>query len=139
MSRLNRVLIVAVTLVSVLSLTGCFNMSIKHDVEYPVAKFEAAKDRIAALTVKKRGRKFSELNFLIYERDDKQMVSFSVSRWLAKKALKDGFDMDELGESREFMNGVKINDPDFIDNLEPGLLVEVEDMEDGNHILIWLE
>lgn len=140
---LKKILLIAFMMIALLFLNGCMNLRIQEDVDYPENLFKETKAKIADIQARDPHRKgtFSRLHILVYDGDDRELVGLSVKKGLMKKILKNegisaGKDGDKYTKKYARFDLDKITD---LDRLGPGLLVEVEDMEDNSHIMIWLE
>ena len=78
---------------------------------------------------------------LVYDGQARELVQVTVPMWLVKMAMKhDGESHsrrshDVVGRYVDF----DVNHLGNISRLGPGLLVQVEDMEENTHVLVWLE
>jgi hypothetical protein len=131
-------------LMMVLMLTGCL-IDIKSDVDYPAGLFKQTLKKIESLHAKDPGRKgtVSNLNILVYEGDDRQLITLSFPITTASETLK-GIDFEKDESMKKYtkkIGCIKLKNTDFLDRMGPGLLLETE-VEEHNHkvhALIWLD
>ena len=130
-------------LIALLFLTGCMNLLIETDVDYPAGLFKKTIKKIEAIHAKDPHRKgnVSKLNFLVYDGDDRQLVRFSIKKGLAEMALKNGdiTDDDDINEYSKKYASLDLENIKDLDKLGPGLLMEIEVTEENTHVLIWLD
>lgn len=132
-------------LVVLIFYNGCMNLKIEADVDYPADLFAEAKkkiDRIHATAPDKRGVP-SQLNVLVYDGEDRQLVSFSVPQPLVQQALEksDIGKNEQLQEYSKKIGHINWEKMKNLDRLGPGLILEVEVSEGKGkvHVLIWLD
>jgi hypothetical protein len=137
-----KILFALVLLVAVLFSSGCF-VSVKEDVDFPASRFTAARERISTLERHNPDRvgRAAKMQTLVYDGESREMVQVAVPMWMVRLGMKHtgeshsprpqdaagryvDFDLEHLGD---------------ISRLGPGLLVQVEDMEENTHVLVWLE
>ena len=126
-------------------LVGC-HLDIKSDIDYPAGLFKQTLKKIEALQAKASGP-VSNLNLLVYESDDRQMVSLSLPVTTTKEAIKWASNWESQGQKEKLekytkkIGGLKLEKLDFLDRMGPGLLMEVEadDPKEKVHVLIWLD
>ena len=130
-------------LIALLLLTGCMNLLIETDVDYPDGLFKKTMKKIEALHAKDPHRKgnISKLNVLIYDGEDRQLVRFSIKKGLAEIALKnnDITDDDDIKKYSKKYAHLDLENIKDLDRLGPGLLMEIEVTEENTHVLIWLD
>jgi major membrane immunogen (membrane-anchored lipoprotein) len=131
-------------LIMVLLLTGCL-IDIKSDMDYPTGLFKQTLKKIEALNSKDPGRKgtVSNLNILVYDGDDRQLITLSFPITTASETLK-GIDFENDESMKKYVKkigGIKVKNADFLERMGPGLLLETEVEEDNHkvHALIWLD
>jgi hypothetical protein len=137
------VLLVFVLMI-VLLFTGCL-IDIKSDVDYPAGLFKQTLKKIETLHANNPGRKgtVSNLNILVYDGDDRQLITLSLPITAASETLK-GIDFENHESMKKYskkIGGIKLKNMDFLDRMGPGLLLETEVEEDNHkvHALIWLD
>ena len=118
----------------VLLTSGCL-VDIRRDVADPEAAFRKA--RAEAARVQGQPGSPGQLNVLVYDRDERELVSVSAPLWLARKvsgiALADEEDGDEgVALARRCL--AKEN----LAKAGRGVLVEVEE-DEGDQVLVWLK
>jgi hypothetical protein len=123
--------------------TGCFDLQIQNDVDYPDHLFKKAWSQIESIhkAFPKRQGDVSKLCILVYEGDDRQLIRFSVPYALVEWGLEQA-DNDHRSRTHKHTEKYLDFDLDSIKNLDrvgPGLLVEVNDEDSGTHVLIWME
>lgn len=140
---MKRLFVIVITLILLLLTTGCFDLQIKSDVDYPAGVFEKAWNQIESIhqAFPKRQGNVSKLCILVYEGDDRQLIRFSVPYSWMKWGLEHA---DNEHHSHANKHTEKYLDFDLesikdLDRLGPGLLVEVNDADSGTHVLVWME
>jgi hypothetical protein len=120
-----------------LSQAGCL-VQITH-VADPRPIFSAA--RVEAERLTGRPGRASELNVLVWNRDDGELVRVSLPMWLVRKAERrvDWRDELENGDSasdhvRNALRRVRLED---VEKAGLGILAEVEE-DGGDQVLVWL-
>ena len=140
---IKRIFLIVFMLIVLLFLAGCMNLLIETDVDYPDALFKKTMKKIEAIHAKDPHREgsVSKLNVLVYDGDDRQLVRFSVKKGLAEMALKNGdiTDDDNVKKYSKKYANLSLENIKNLDRLGPGLLVEIEVVEDNTHVLIWLD
>ncbi|UCH94369.1 MAG: hypothetical protein JSV88_29435 [Candidatus Aminicenantes bacterium] len=136
------VLLVFVLLVFVFFI-GC-HLDIKSDVDYPADLFKQTLKKIETIHAKDPGRKgpVTNLNILVYEGEDRQLISFSVPTATAKEVIK-GVDLgkEEIKKYTKKIGDFELEKLGLLDRMGPGLILEAE-VDEGNdmvHALIWLD
>ena len=114
--------------------SGCL-VDIRHDVADPQGAFRKA--RAEAARVQGQPGSPGQLNVLVYDRDERELVSVSAPLWLARKvggiALADEKNDDEGADlARRCL--AKEN----LAKAGRGVLVEVEE-DEGDQVLVWLK
>ena len=144
---IKKIVLAIFVLLAVLFFTGCFNLVIEQDVDYPADRFQQAMKKINRLHVQYPDRKgkVTNMNFLVYVGDERKLVSFSIPIETTKQLVN----LAELGKNMEMeeysdiIKDVDINLEKLKDlgSLGPGLLLEAEVTEDNDnvHLLIWLD
>jgi hypothetical protein len=146
MIMIKRIILLLVVFFALLFFVGC-HLDIKSDVDYPAGVFQETLKKIDKIHSQDPGRKgkVTNLNFLVYDGNDRKLISFSIPMEITKMAIKEsGF--GENGELKKYSEKIKDVEIDYdklkdLDRLGPGLLVEVEVEEDKGkvHVLIWLD
>ena len=138
-----KILFALVLVVAVLSCSGCFDIAIKQDVDFPAGSFAAARERLAVMERHNpdRAGKAAKMHVMVYDGRSREVVQVTVPMWMVKLANK-----DEEHESMRQPQDVADRYVDFdwsdlehVSRLGPGLLVQVEDGKENTHVLIWLE
>lgn len=138
-----KMLFALVLMVAVLFCSGCFNMQIEEDVDFPAGRFAAAREKIAEMAKHNPDRigGIERMQVLVYDGQSREMVQVAVPMWLVRMTKK-----HEGISSRRQPQDVAGRYVDFdwsdlgnISRLGPGLLVQVEDMRENTHVLVWLE
>lgn len=139
-----RRILIPLLLAALLVLGGCFNLDIREDVDYPDGLFKETMTKIKRIHAKNPARKgpVNNLNFLVYNGEDRQLIRFSIPKALmqtishyAKDDLKKDKMMKKYGKAAGDFDLDKLD----MDNLGPGLLMEIEVAEESVHVLIWLD
>jgi hypothetical protein len=116
--------------------TGCFVEV--HHVDDPRPAFDRA--RAEAARVAGRPGRAHEVNVLVYEPDDRQLVTVSLPLWVARRIAKhEGGDLDLDDEVGERVRGrlqrrLRFED---LERAGRGVMVEALD-DDGSQVLVWL-
>jgi hypothetical protein len=137
-----KILFMLLLLVAILFSSGCF-VSVKEDIDFPAGRFAAALERISALERHNPDRvgRAAKMQTLVYDGDSREMVQVTVPMWMVRLGMKHtgerhsrqpqdaagrylDFDLEHLGD---------------ISRLGPGLLAQVEDLQENTHVLVWLE
>lgn len=137
-----KILFGLVLLVAVLFGSGCF-VSVRQDVDFPASRFAEARERISMLERHNPDRvgRVGKMQTLVYDGQSRELVQVAVPMWLVRMAMKhEGKScpqqpQDVAGRYVDF----DWNHLGNISRLGPGLLVQVEDMQENTHVLIWLE
>lgn len=137
---IKRILLIVFMLIALFLLSGCFDFDIKTDVDYPEALFKKTLEKIEAIHAKDPDRKgkASNINFLVYSGDDRELIQFSVNLGLAKMCAKEELDTKKFSGKHIHLNMKDIN-INALDKVGPGLLIEVEESEDNTHVVIWMD
>lgn len=140
---IKKILLIVFMMIALLLLSGCMNLRIQDDIDYPEDLFKETKTKLAALQAKDPNRKgkVSRIHILVYDGEDRELVQLSLKKGMAEKFLKSE-GISGSTESDKYTKKYADFDLDNIknfDRLGPGLLVEVEDMEENSHIIVWLE
>jgi hypothetical protein len=143
---IKKLVLLTVVFLIMLFFAGC-HLDIRKNVDYPAGLFKDTMKKIEAIQAKDPGRKgkVANLNFLVYDGEDRQLISLSIPIEITKMAIKES-EFGENGDLKKYSEKIKDVDIDFdklkdLDRLGPGLLVEVEVKEEkGNvHVLVWLD
>ena len=125
-----------------LLLMGCMNMRLEVDIDYPRHRFkETTKkiDRIHKQDPARTGR-VSNFNLLLYDGGDRKLIGLTVPLKVVEKSLK-AYDDSEYQKfqrySRKYLR-TPVQEIRDLHQLGPGLLAEIEVVQDNTHILIWL-
>jgi hypothetical protein len=124
------------------SLNGCFIIQIQEGVDYPSQIFKQAQDEIKKIQIKysKKNVRAHKMNILVYDGESRDLVRISLPIWLVNLGLKTGLKYAEHDVAKTSSHYIDIDWEKLqnLSELEPGLLVEVEDLEEKSHVLIWL-
>jgi hypothetical protein len=138
-----KVLFWLVVAIMMLGSTACFNVHVESDVDFPAGRFSAVWERIGQLQRHNPDRvgRAREMHMLVYDGESRELVSGSFPMWLVKLA---GEKNEEHGTRRSHEVASRYVDFDRcsmreISRLGPGLLVQVDDGDEGTHVLLWLE
>jgi hypothetical protein len=143
---IKKIILLLVVFFTLLFFAGC-HLDIKNNVDYPAGVFQETLKKIDKIHSQDPNRKgkVASLNFLVYDGEDRKLISFSIPMEITKMAIKES-DFGETGELKKFSEKIKDVDIDFdklkdLDRLGPGLLAEIEVEEDKGkvHVLIWLD
>ena len=150
---IKKYLVLIIVLVMMAALMGC-HLDIKNDVEYPADLFKQTLQKIDTLQVKGPGMKggAKNLNFLVYDGDDRELITLSLPITAAKETAKWAINMDnhdkdnqlkgeKLEKLTQKLGDIKLDKLDILDRMGPGLLAEIEvnEPKDRTHVLIWLD
>jgi hypothetical protein len=127
-------------LIALLLLNGCFDVEIKSDIDYPEGLFKKTMKKIEAIHAKDPDRKgkVSNIHFLVYSGEDRELIKFSVSMAMAKMCSKEKLDTKKLSGKKIHLDLENIN-VNSLDNVGPGLLIQVEESENNTHVIIWVD
>jgi hypothetical protein len=140
-NMLKKMLLIVFILLMLLA-TGCMNLQIEVDVDYPSRLFKKTVNSLEKMAKKdpfRRGR-VSRLNVLIYSGDERKLIRFSLPISLVDSAIDEG--ISQKSKIRKYgKNYVNINleGLDGLKPLGPGLLAELEVREEKTHIILWLD
>ena len=141
---LKRSILLLFVMILLVFYSGCINLTIKVDVDYPGKLFTQTQKKIAKIHKADPRRKgeVSNLNVLVYAGDERKLISFSIPKTTietttAADFLKE-FDKKGLSDKVGQVDLEKLKD---LDRIGPGLIIEVEvDEKDGFvHVLVWLD
>ena len=140
---IKRLLLILLLLIFIFSIAGCISLKIERNVDYPAALFKKTEKKIEKIHSKRNAGKKSitGIHLLIYDGKDRKLVSFSIP----KNMIECGMDLALAEGEKE----LKKHSCDYVDinwdkvrnlnHLCPGLIIEVEDLEQKTHVLIWAE
>lgn len=123
--------------------SGCFNIHIEEDVDFPAGRFAAAGERLAVMEKHNPDRigRIANMHVLVYDGQSRELVQVALPMPMVKMAMK-----HERGGGRAKPQDAACRYIDLawsdlgdISRLGPGLLVQVEDARENTHVLIWLE
>ncbi len=138
-----KVLFAVILIVVVLFGSGCFNVQIKEDVDFPAGLFAAAREKLAVMERHNPDRVggIANMHVLVYDGQSRELVQAALPMWAVRMAGQD----EKRGprQPARDMAGRYV-DLDWsalgdISRLGPGLLVQVEDGRENSHVLVWLE
>ncbi len=117
---------------AVISLTGCFGVSIKSDVDYPAKLFQAKMAKIKAIQAKDPGRKgpVSKFKMLVYVEDERKLVSISIPKKLAGLISEIAEDAHEDKYVKKYAKDFDLEKFSDLEQYGPGLLAEIEVNDD---------
>ncbi len=134
---------IMIFILSFLVLNGCFVLQIQGNVKYPSKVIEKARNKIHKIHAKypERGGRAYKLNLLVYDGSSRDLVRISAPMWLVNLCLKMGLKHAkyEIEDSTSSYFDIDWNEFANLSELGPGLLLEVEDLEENTLVLIWLE
>ncbi len=121
--------------------SGCLDLHLEMDVDFPTKMFKEARAEISAIHQKDPMRKgpVSKINFMVYVGEERTLVRFAlpkdkIPKDLSEVSFLDKKDIKELSEKCK-----DLTKPGNLEKMGPGLLVEI-DVADGNvHLLAWLD
>jgi hypothetical protein len=116
-----------------LLLTSCNIVKVSTAERFPAQRFEEARQHIARLS--ERNLNPHSLKLLVYDGNDGECVELSIPFWMARM----GMDLSEEDIGGIEIEGVDCDLEELVEKLPAGLLVEVEDYEENETVLIWLE
>ncbi|MCP5047313.1 MAG: hypothetical protein GY940_09095 [bacterium] len=139
-----KIVLITLAAFAMLSLTGCFGLNIKSDVDYPTGLFKEKMDKITRIHAKDPGRKgaVSTFNMLVYIQDERKLISMSVPKALANAISGLDEDIRKEKDIKKYAGDFDLDKLKNLDRFGPGLLAEIEVDDGGNdkvHVLIWLE
>lgn len=138
-----RMMFALLLLMVVLFSNGCFDVRIEQDVDFPAGSFAAAGEKLAVMEQHNPDRigRIKNMHVLVYDGQSRELVQVAVPMWMVRMAKRHAGK-----ESRPRPQDVADRYVDFdglalenISRLGPGLLVQVEDMRENTHVLVWLE
>ncbi len=137
-----RTQIIAVVLIP-LFVSACFNLQIIKNVKKPDRYFKKANREIEKIhrnTPDREGRP-RKIHILIYEGSDRDLIQVSVPLWLVNRCMDIGAGIDENDNEFDFEDRFDFDWKGLknLGQVGPGLLVDVNDIEDETRILIWLK
>jgi hypothetical protein len=143
MAMVKKTLFALVLLVAALVCNGCFNVHVKEDVDFPGGLFAAAWEKLAVMEKHNPDRigRSAKMHVLVYDGKCRELVRVTLPMWMAKMAEKNkkrssrAPAQDVAGRYVDF----DLSDLGDISRMGPGLLVQVEDMRENTHVLVWLE
>ena len=130
------------TLLILIAMTfiACPQVRVSHVEGFPHEAFQAAEKQIASISQAHPNRKgeATEMHLLVFDGDGGDLVRISmpltVVEWGVDLA-KNNVDSDDFDGQ---LNPLEHMSPKELRKLGPGLLVQVDDEEEGSHVLIWL-
>jgi hypothetical protein len=138
-----RMFFVLMLIIVILFSSGCFNVKVEEDVDFPAGRFAAARERLAVMERHNPDRigRIANMHVLVYDGQSRELVQVALPMWMVKMAKE-----HEGKSCRHQPQDVAGRYVDFdwsdlgnISRLGPGLLVQVEDARENTHVLIWLE
>jgi hypothetical protein len=138
-----RMLFLLVLLIILFSTGACFNFRIESDVDFPAGRFAAAQERVSALVRHNPDRigRSGNLHMLVYDGSSRELVCGDVPMWLVRLGIEKG-EAHEEQRTQDVAGRYVDFDWQYVkefSRLGPGLLVQVDDMDDNTHVLLWLE
>lgn len=138
-----KILFVLLLMMVVLFSSGCFDMRIEQDVDFPVGRFAAAREKLAVMEKHNPDRigGIANMHVLVYDGQSRELVQVAVPMWMVRMAKqhvekKSQRRPQDVAERYVDFDGFALGN---ISRLGPGLLVQVEDMQENTHVLVWLE
>jgi hypothetical protein len=145
---IKKYVILIMVLMMLAFLVGC-HLDIQSDVNDPTDIFTQTQKKIQAIHAKNPGRKgtVTNLNMLVYESEDRQLISFSVPITTAKETIKGVSNLEDLAHGEKIkkytkkIGGIKLDNLNILDRIGPGLVLEAEVNEGKKSVraLIWLD
>ncbi len=137
-----RTQIIAAVLIP-LFVSACFNLQIIKNVKKPDRYFKKANREIEGIhrnNPDREGRP-RKIHVLIYEGSDHNLIQVSAPLWLVNRCMDIGTGIDENDNEFDFEDRFDFDWRGLKDlgQVGPGLLVDVNDIEDETRILIWLK
>ncbi len=141
MEKLRRATQIALLIMLPLLLGACFGLQVVRNVKNPERYFKRAYRRIERIQDRypdRVGRPRS-IHVLIYDRSERKIIQASAPVWMVNACMDLGTSSVEESEEFDFKERYDFDLAEIrnLDQIGPGLLVEVNDEE--NKILIWLE
>ncbi|MCP5104881.1 MAG: hypothetical protein GY950_15955 [bacterium] len=140
---MKKIALILFMLLSLLIATGCTDILIETDVDYPTGLFKDAMKKINAIQAKdpQRKGKVSRLNLLVYIGEDRDVFRFSVKTDTAEQFIKNtgGSDNKEIKKYAGKFKDVDLDKFKDLDRLGPGLVTEIKVKDDNIHLLVWLD
>ncbi len=139
---LKKTLLILFLLILLLA-SGCMNLQIKVDLDYPAPLFKQTIRTLNKLHRKDPYRKghVSNLNVLLYNGEERKLIRVSFPIGLVDSELVENSG-SRAREIRKYgKNYVNINFKGLkgLRPLGPGLLTELEISEEKTHIILWLD
>jgi hypothetical protein len=137
-----RTQIIAAVLIP-LFVSACFNLQIIKNVKKPDRYFKKAYREIEGIhrnNPDREGRP-RKIHVLIYEGSDRNLIQVTAPLWLVNGCMDFGADIAENDNDFDFEDRFDFDWSELknLGQVGPGLLVEVNDLEEKTKILIWLK
>jgi hypothetical protein len=140
---LKKTLFLLLMVILTLGATACLNLHVQEDVDFPVGRFDSARETIESLQRRNPDRigRARAMHMLIYDGEERELVTGVLPLWLVKLGVEK---IEEHGKGRPHDVADRYVDFDSctlreMSRLGPGLLIQVDDEGDGTHVLLWLE
>ncbi|HUU05383.1 MAG TPA: hypothetical protein VMZ49_05815 [Patescibacteria group bacterium] len=138
-----RMLFALLLIVVVLFSNGCFNVRIEQDVDFPVSRFAEVRKKMAVMEKHNPERigRVETMQVLVYDGQSRELVQVAVPMWMVGIA-KDRAEKSSRRQPQDVAGRYIDFDLSHLGNISrlgPGLLVQVEDMRENTHVLVWLE
>jgi len=132
-----------ILIVILLATSACFDFRVESDVDFPIQRFAAARERLSALERHNPDRvgKASNMHILVYDGSSRELVTGVIPMSLVRLGIEEGERSEERSPQKAVSRYVDFDwrQVERLSRLGPGLLVQVEDMADDTHVLLWLE
>jgi hypothetical protein len=138
-----KALFLVMLVILALGSTACFSFHVESDVDFPAARFSSAAERVAFLQSHNPDRvgRARKMHMLVYDGESRELVAGAVPLWLLRLGGERG-EGHGPGRREEVASRYVDFDPCDLHELSrmgPGLLVQVDDLGDDTHVLLWLE
>ena len=115
---------------------SCFNFNIQNNIDYPGTAFYTQLELIDNLN---QNRPASNLSLMFYEGEERrQLVKLSIPLSMLVTAGEEEIISFEK-YSRNYLNSLEVSDLRKIIKMGRGLILEVKDQNENNHLLLWME
>ena len=138
-----KTLFALVLMIATLFGSGCFGVQVEEDVDFPAGSFAEVRERLVVMERHnpERSGTIAKMHVMVYDGQSREFVKVALPVWLVKKA-KDHARHDHRQQPADAAGryiDLDWSELEDISRLGPGLLVQVEDMRENTHVLVWLE
>jgi hypothetical protein len=123
--------------------SGCMHFSIQKNTDYPESLFRQKLEKLESLGGASRENpvRASRLNVLIYDGEDRELISFWV---LIHTACENLDEIDQKDQEKTAKYALKVSGVNWkclkeLEGFGSGLIAEIRDLQENDHILIWLD